>query len=304
MLSQRSVEAFHAVMVTGSVSGAADMLNVSQPAVSRLIRNLEQAVGMDLFLRMGGKIVPTREAHDLVREVERAFIGLSSIEQAAIEIKRGRRAAVSIATMPALAQSVLPDVLIALRRATPTIQIELLAMQTHNVIRRVASRQCHIGFTSPTRQQLEVDLLKKYDLPYRCIMPKDHPLADKDEVEVRDLDGLDFVSFTPSTATGQMLDRLFAARPSPPLVTVRSHLSPIIAELVLRGMGAAIVDPFTAQKFASTGGISKPMRLNERFSCAAIRPLGQKVTNEIDVLLTAFEEQMRTTSDGCQIAGS
>jgi DNA-binding transcriptional LysR family regulator len=295
MLSQRSLEAFHATMITGSVSGAADMLNVSQPAVSRLIRDLEQALQIDLFLRMGGKVVPTPEARELALEVERAFIGLTTIERAAMEIRRGRRAAISVAAMPALSQTILPDVLIALRRKMPTVQIELMAMQTQDVIRQVASRQCQIGFTSPTRQQFEVDLLQKFDLPYRCILPAGHDLADKEVIEISDLDGRDFVSFNASTATGQMLDRIFAGRQKPPVVTVRSHLSPVIGALVARGMGVGIVDPFTAQEFARAGGVSRPVTLKEQFSCAVVRPLGQKLTSEIEILLSSFEERIEAT---------
>lgn len=289
MLSQRALEAFHATMITGSVSGAADMLHVSQPAVSRLIRDLEQAVGMALFLRMGGRVVPTAEAQELSAEVERAFIGLSTIEQAAAEIRRGHRSLISIAAMPALSQSVLPDVLAALHSERPDVQIELLPMRTQNVIRHVSVRQCQIGFTAPTRQQFDIDLLRSYQLPYRCIMPKNHELATLKEIALADLDERNFVAFTATAATGQMLDRAFASRRKPPRITARSHLSTIVAALVLRGMGVGIVDPFTAADMVAAGGISRPVTFMDDFAIAAIRPLGQKLTPELETILACFE---------------
>lgn len=296
MLSQRSLEAFHATMITGSVSGAADMLNVSQPAVSRLIRDLEHAVGMDLFLRMGGRIVPTREAQELSAEVERAFIGLSSIEQAASEIRRGHRSLISIAAMPALSQAVLPDVLAKLHGDFPNVQIELLSMRTQSAIRHVAVRQSQIGFTAPTSQKFDIDLLRTYRLPYRCILPKGHELAARREITLADLDGCTFVGFTGTAATGQVLDRAFATRRDPPRIAARSHLSPIVAALVLRGIGIGIVDPFTAADVVAAGGVALPVGFMEPFGISAIRPLGQKLTLELEALLTLFEEAVACAS--------
>ncbi|WEX08270.1 LysR substrate-binding domain-containing protein [Chelativorans sp. AA-79] len=290
MLSQRALEAFRAVMESGSVSGAADMLNVSQPAVSRLIRDLEESVGMSLFLRMGGKIVPTPEARELVMEVERAFIGLGTIEQAARDIRHGLRGAVSIASMPALAQSILPDALMSLHRARPDSRIELLSMRTHNVIRQVASRQCQIGFTAPTQHQFDIDLIDTYALGYRCIMPAGHPLEEQEVVRVKDFAGIAFVGFNETTATGRMLERHFATLNTPPLIMARSHLSSIISAMVLRGMGAAVVDPFTARIHERAGGSARTVELEDRFMFAVIRPLGQKFSSDIEALLLIFNE--------------
>jgi DNA-binding transcriptional LysR family regulator len=293
MLSQRALEAFHSVMLRGSVSGAADALNVSQPAVSRLIRDLEHQIGISLFLRMGGRIVPTPEARELSTEIERAFVGLTSIERAAADIRRGLRATMSIAAMPALAQNMLPDALMNLRETGKSIRTELLSMQTHNVIRHVTSRQCQIGFAAPTRQQFEIDLLRSYELPYRCILPNGHPLGERERITLDDLDGIDFVGFNESTATGQMLARAFGRRKTPAAVTVRSHLSPIVAAMVARGMGAGVVDAFTAHQHEKAGGISRPFEFDQCFVFAVLRPIGQKLSVDCEALLETIDQQVQ-----------
>ena len=58
----RYIEIFHAVMQAGSVKGAADILHITQPAASRLLQQAEQRVGVMLFERVRGRLVPTREA--------------------------------------------------------------------------------------------------------------------------------------------------------------------------------------------------------------------------------------------------
>lgn len=100
MLSQRAIEAFKTVLDSGSVSGAAEIMNVSQPAVSRLIRDLEAQTELQLFTRFGGKIVPTSAARELAIVVERSFVGLTAIEKAATEIRLGQRSTVVVGAMP------------------------------------------------------------------------------------------------------------------------------------------------------------------------------------------------------------
>ena len=72
----RHIEGFRAVMQTGTATGAASLLNVTQPAVSQLMTEMEGAVGFALFDRRGGRLVPTSHAALLFDEIERCFTGL------------------------------------------------------------------------------------------------------------------------------------------------------------------------------------------------------------------------------------
>ncbi|MGY8669090.1 LysR family transcriptional regulator, partial [Bradyrhizobium sp. UFLA05-109] len=87
-LKPRQVEAFRTVMMTGGITAAADAMNVTQPAVSRLIRDLEEIVEITLFERVASRLVPTAEGTRLFREVERLYLGLDQIAQAAEDIRR------------------------------------------------------------------------------------------------------------------------------------------------------------------------------------------------------------------------
>ena len=87
-MNLRQVEAFRAVMLTGQMTTAAELMSVTQPAVSRLIRDFEHATRLRLFVRRGNQITPTQEAVTLWKEVDRAFIGLSRIATVADEIAR------------------------------------------------------------------------------------------------------------------------------------------------------------------------------------------------------------------------
>lgn len=293
-LSQRALEAFQVVLECGSVSGAAEIMNVSQPAVSRLIRDLEERTGLRLFTRFGGKIIPTPEAHELAIEVNRSFVGLSAIEKTAREIRLGRRSTVSIAAMPALAHSILPDALTDLLPQRPDFRVSLHAMQTHNVIRQVASRQCQLGFSSPTRHAHDIDLIRNVQLPYLCILPAGHPLAERERIGFQDFVGQSVIGYHEATATGILMERAFSQMETPPEIVVRSHLSTLVSQFVLRGLGISVTDPCTAREHKKAGGVSRPFESKTPFGFSIIRPRGAALGRDLEALLDAFDARLTT----------
>src|SRR5690606_35875530 len=78
-LNFRHVEVIYAVMLTGTVTGAAARLNVSQPAISNSLKEAEERLGFALFMRQHGRIFPTERATALFSEIERSFTGLDAI---------------------------------------------------------------------------------------------------------------------------------------------------------------------------------------------------------------------------------
>src|SRR5262245_10941276 len=98
-LNPRQIEAFRALMLTGSATSAARMIYVTQPAVSRLVRDPQQTLGLKLFERRGTRLMPTSEALSLYAEVERSFVGLDRIQQAADELRTRRAGVLRIAAL-------------------------------------------------------------------------------------------------------------------------------------------------------------------------------------------------------------
>ncbi len=292
MLSQRALEAFHTVLECGSVSGAAEIMHVSQPAVSRLIRDLEERLSLQLFTRFGGKIVPTPEARELAVEVERSFVGLATIEQAARDIRMGKRSTVSITAIPALAHSLIPDTLVELLAQLPTLRVSLKSMQTHNAIRQVATRLSQLGFTAPTKNEHDIDLIKTVEFPYHCILPADHPFVGKEKLSFQDFSNSSIVAFSETTATGLQMDRNFAKLAAIPDIVVRTQLSTVVSALVLRGIGISMVDPFTAKEHVLRGGVARPLDSEARFEVAIIKPRGMRLGPDLEAFLEGFDHQV------------
>src|SRR5437868_6942450 len=97
----RQLEAFRAVMLCQTVTRAAEMLHISQPAATRLIADLEESVGFALFERVRGRLYPTAEAQVLYEEVQRSLVGVERIALAAQDIRELQRGSLQIAAAPA-----------------------------------------------------------------------------------------------------------------------------------------------------------------------------------------------------------
>lgn len=111
MFTQKQLEIFRAVMQTGSVSAAGRRMNLSQPSVSRIIGDLERQFGVPLFQRQSKGVSPTPEAEAFLEEVERNYLVLTNLEEAAAQIARKERGTLSIATITAASLEIVPRAL-------------------------------------------------------------------------------------------------------------------------------------------------------------------------------------------------
>ena len=111
-MNLRQLEAFAAVMKSGSVTHAAQSMHLSQPAVSKLIADLEHAIGFKLFVRTrGSALTVTPEAEFFFHEVERSFMGIDALKRIASDIRNLSAGNLHIVSLPALAYSFMPRVI-------------------------------------------------------------------------------------------------------------------------------------------------------------------------------------------------
>lgn len=298
MLTHRQVEAFRAVMLTGRVTAAAEMLRITQPAVTRLIRDLQTATRLRLFQRQGSRLLPTSEANALYLEVERSFVGLDRIGRAARELQQHKVGVLRIACLPALVNGYLPRFLATFLADRPDIQVTLFGMPTVSVLDWIASGQCDIGFA-----ELPIDhpLVRKEPLPVVQVVaaiPSGHALARKSALQVTDLDGQALIGFTPTTILCDRMDRLFAQAGVQPSRRVETPLSMIACAFVAAGLGIALVDPFTGREFARSGVETRTFtpRIDVEFTAAY--SVQRELSGLARELLDAFHAEVARFATG------
>ncbi|MBS0536053.1 MAG: LysR family transcriptional regulator [Proteobacteria bacterium] len=256
----RQVEAFRAVMLTGSATAGAAFMGVTQPAVSKLLRDFQHHLKLKLFERRGTGIAPTAEAVTLFGEVERSFIGIERIAEAAEQIRLRQASLLRIAALPALANGFLPRFAGKFVSGRPELDLEVSGVISTLVVDWVVNRQCDLGFASPQIDHPAVQKIAMPSLPYVAVVPEDHKLARKNSLAPKDFEGENFISLNHSSQSRRYVDAIFAEAGVSRVMRVETHLSEIVCGLVSSGLGVGICDPFTAREFARRGVVARPFR--------------------------------------------
>lgn len=187
-LTLRQLATFREVMRSGSISQAADTLGRTQPAVSTLIRKLEEQLGFALFTREQGKLTATPEAHffleecdDIVSRVERAEHTLGRIRT----LQAGR---LKVACHPAASSVFLPRLLTGFLEGRDELEVSLIMRSSDLIEDLIASQQFDVGFAETPAPRASVQQID-YDLECVCLLRADDPLAQQSTIGPDDLDG-------------------------------------------------------------------------------------------------------------------
>ncbi|MCU4182485.1 LysR substrate-binding domain-containing protein [Bosea sp. BH3] len=260
MLNPRQVEAFRTVIVTGGVTAAARAMNITQPAVTRLIHDLQYALGLQLFARRGARLVPTNEAMSLYREVERQFVGLERIQAAAQNLREGRAGTLRVAALPAFNVGFLPRLMGGFIRERPGLDVSIYGSISSQVADWVTSGFCEVGFAQLPLEYPTLDIELLPLAAQVAVLPESHPLTARDVLGPADFAGEPFISLEQSTLLRYRIDAIFSAERITRDVRIETPLSMIACSLVSAGAGLSIVDPFTAAEYSGRGIVVKPFR--------------------------------------------
>jgi len=270
MLNHRQVEAFRAVMLTGGVTTAAQLMNITQPAVSRLVRDLQESLKLSLFERRGTRLVPTAEALSLYREVEQSYVGLDRITRAATDLRGRRAGTLRVGCYPALATTFLPRFVARFLATRPRLDIAVHGVSSRVVLDWVASGQCDIGFASDALDFPSVQAEMMQEAAAVAIVPPGHRLAGRPYLQPKDFRDERFISLGPFTLLRHRIDFAFAAARVQRQIQVETNLTEIACGLVAAGAGVSIVDPLMAEEFRSRGVAILPFRPRTCIEFAAL----------------------------------
>jgi DNA-binding transcriptional LysR family regulator len=297
----KHIEVFNAVMLTGTLSGAARLLHVTQPAVTQTLQNAELQLGYLLFTRQRNRLVPTSEAHALYPEVQKLVSQLESVRRLAKALPGGVNAELRLLVVPSLAMSVLPQALKRFKQRYADQAVSIRTAHSHEIIEAIALREGDVGIVYGTSQHPAVQSVSIATGRLVCVSAPGAPgargAARRSTVEVADVMRAGCIRIDERDPIGAMLAELCARQgvPSSEGMTVQTHhIAMVLAE---QGFGPAIVDSFTASA-ASHGTLEVRTLLPEvPVGVQALLPQGSRSSKAASDLVEAFKAAVNNGSD-------
>ncbi|MGR5064975.1 LysR family transcriptional regulator [Photobacterium sp. DNB22_13_2] len=290
-MNLRQIEVFYAVMKTGSVSGAAKLLHVSQPNITRVLAHTELQLGFPLFHRHKGRLIASDQAQAMLPEAEKVYRQLGNLQSLTCKLKKGQ-SHLRIGAPPVLSTSLLPPVLAKLCQDS-SVSAEISTGNQNELCDALLDNQLDLaisfGHVAPPRiisQPLETAgmvALQSKNLPLVS-----HTISIHEMIELAPIIGLD--SRDPlGLAVKQTIEKFLPEHHFQ--LSVRSYST--AAELVIQGMGLAIVDPWTAKNYqdkVSVISLSEQIPVSISLLFADNSPLSSAANRFVELLCQHFLE--------------
>ncbi len=271
-LSHRQIDFFRAVMGTGHVTRAAELLHTSQPTVSRELARLEQVLGFGLFERVKGRLKPTVRALALMEEVEQSYVGLERIAATAVSLRAYAHGRLQLACLPALSHAMLPDAIRRFSHRQPEAAVGLTPIESPQLESALSEQRFDLGLSERHEAPAACTLDTLLVADEVAVLPTGHALAHEPVLALGDFAGQSFISFAPADPYRQQVDALFAAAGVARDLRLETPSAVSVCALVRQGLGLGIVNPLTALEMAGEGLVVKPLSVSIPFHVALIRP--------------------------------
>ena len=287
-INLRQIEAFKAVVENGTISRAAQVLNISQPAMSKLIAHLEFDSDLRLFDRVKGRLAPTAQGMRLFDEVGRIFAGVRQVENAVEAIRREEQGRLAIGTLPALASSFITQITIGFLEKRRNVFCTVQSRSSEWIVDWLIARKLDVGLVSARTANPYVILEPLLEQPLVCIMSPSHDLAAKDRIEPQHLDGLPFVAFDSDIHVSHLVADAFEKYRVAPQIILTATNAQTVCEFVAAGLGVALVHPLMAIGLQSRLSV-RPFEPDIMYGFQICRSADSRNAHMID----AFVEELR-----------
>ncbi|MGR3660145.1 MAG: LysR family transcriptional regulator [Paracoccaceae bacterium] len=285
----RSMEAFVAVVSCGSMTAAAKMLGVSQPAVTRMVRDLEANVGFDLFRRNGPIISPTEKGIEFYQESQRVMANLMQLKDRAQAIRDGRISTVDIVATPTMAAGMVSPILSQLSDILPDL-VQIETTSAERVVHALRRRTADLGFSAFPLDHERLTCLARFESHLVAVVQKGS-VHDVDEpLPLSVFSGVRLATVGNSFRIRNQINRAFDDQgilPTAEIVT-NSSLNAVMAASA--GIGIAISDPVTAYGVPVEGVSIRPLSTRIQYDWGLFTAVESNIRDFLGPLTDAFSK--------------
>jgi len=253
----RHIEVFHAVMQAGSLSAAADLLNISQPAASKMLAQAEQSLGIALFKRLPGGLKATPEALLLFQETKNLHVSLERVRHLARNLASHPGGMLRIGCIPSLGLSLVPQAVAAFTRLCPDVSINIRTENNETLSALLLAQEIDVGiaFEPIAPPGIVVEELGRARAVFvganervgEAATSANNGEAGGRRVHLHDLDFSTWIGLDAADPLGQKIGAILASLDQPdvsPMIEVKTYY--VARALAENGVGFTIIDEYTA----------------------------------------------------------
>ncbi len=306
-MNLRSLRIFRRIVTTGSLAQASSELNISVSAASRLISLLEAELKLPLFSRAKRRLELTEEGDRFYRQTEHILRGLDELAALSDDIKRQNTERLSLVSAAPLAMGLISPTLSAMRAAGLDFECMINVETRFDIESKVAARAFNFGIISLPVENAIIELAVEPFLEARMgvLMPPDHPLAARPEIDITELFAQPFVALTKGQRWRDRLDETFAATGVAPHLHIETTSTPVVKQLVREGHGITLVDRICGRIMAGEPLVLRPLAQERWITYASIHPQGprQSLAETFVEAMCGFveSERARDTDIACTL---
>ncbi|WP_170476117.1 LysR family transcriptional regulator [Ruegeria arenilitoris] len=289
----RQLQAFHAIMETGTVTGAASVLGISQPGISNLLSQLEREARIPLFERNKGRLLPTPEAELLYREVDTVVRGLDHVAQAVSDLQNKHPGQLQVAAPHMLSFGFMPQEIAKFAQSRPNLSVSFQSQYSSKIQEWVISGLFEIGVVE---MPILHDTLNYQVFQFETLatFPENSPLAAYDILTPELLENEPFIVMGPEHQTHRRTRDIFQAAGRVWRTQIHTHLSENLLSFVKQGLGVAMIDPFTVKFDSETGYLTRPFEPAVTLDLAVITAKGRPLSSIAQEFLAQMTQSIAT----------
>lgn len=273
MLSRRELLLLRAMYQQGTVTAAAHSIHMTQPAASALLKDMETRLGFALFSREHRRLHLTSQGRSLIPEVLNALSGMESVDRLASDIRKGAADRLSVGAVAVASSMLLPQALVAVRRAYPGITFTVRAGSGLEIVEMAVDHRIDLGIVigaSAPNERVHKEALAAVSL--FAVLHPEHPRAGAGNLTLADVAALGLIALSPALPAGLATQQAFQDNGLDyrPLMEVAQSFT--ACELAGEQLGVAVVESLGARYAQRMGLVARHLLTMEDAALSLVSP--------------------------------
>jgi DNA-binding transcriptional LysR family regulator len=289
-LTLAQLDALRTVIATSGVGEAARVMGISQPTVSKLLRQAERGLGLSLMVRDGNRVTPTLEADAIRNGLDALFGAYDALQRLASSLREDEAGIVSIAAIPTQATRFAAPAIARFKAESPATVIKLQVLPNRAIIEQVASGQVDFGLVHSIAAAPELRVDDYGEQRVLCIAPRGHRFARLRVVAGADMLDETYVSYGRHSVFNRWLEDACMQAGIRLRTTIEVSASPALIEVVRLGAGVGLIESAALTARAARALIVRPFAPELTLRSRVVRRPGRPMSRHAERFLEIYRD--------------